>query len=114
MEKVIKSEAFVLNVMRNKLQPQFAYSPPEEYKSPRGQNKKLALENLDELRNKVNGWVKYGFVEKLFTKPLLFNPMTVASKFDPVTEVTKFRPCINLSRFLNFHIDNEKVKLKCT
>ena len=111
MEEVIKPEAFVLNVMRQKLHPQFIYSPPEEYEPPQGRNSKSARDNNDALRGKVNSWVKEGYVEKLPTKPLFFNPMTVASKFDPVTDKTKLCPCIDLSRCLNFHIDKAKIKL---
>ena len=101
MEEVIKPEAFVLNVMRQKLHPQFIYSPPEEYEPPRGRNNKSARDNYDALREKVNDWVKEGYVEKLSTKPLFFNPMTVASKFDPVTNKTKLHPfstlCLSLT-----------------
>jgi hypothetical protein len=93
------------------MHPQFIYSPPEEYEPPRGRNNKSARDNYDALREKVNDWVKEGYVEKLSTKPLFFNPMTVASKFDPVTDKTKLCPCIDLSRCLNFHIDKAKIKL---
>ena len=70
MEEVIKPEAFVLNVMRQKLHPQFIYSPPEEYEPPQGRNSKSARDNNDALRGKVNSWVKEGYVCKIYVKVL--------------------------------------------
>ncbi len=59
------------------------------------------MKNMGVLCEKVEGWQKGGYVEKLKEPAWCCNLMSVAAKYDLIKDETKLRPCIDLSRHVN-------------
>jgi hypothetical protein len=106
-EKIVGAGKWQLDTCKNGLKLDFV-SQPERYCE---KNNKSAEQHMGIVQEKVKEWVDGGFVEKLTVQPWCVNPLSVAVKYDPVTDKTKFRPVIDLSRHVNKHVQDMKVKL---
>ena len=107
-EKVVGAGEWQLDVVKNGLTLDWKGEAPGKYREV---NNKSAVQGMSVIREKVAKWMKDGHVEKVEEQPWCTNPLSVAAKYDPVTDTTKFRPVIDLSRHVNKHVKEVKVKL---
>jgi hypothetical protein len=94
---VIKAGKWQMNVLENGLSLDMKEIPCKYAEG----NNMSAVKNMGVLSEKVEGWQKGGYVEKLKAPAWCCNPMSVAAKYDPIKDETKLRPCIDLSRHVN-------------
>ena len=106
---VLNADSFCLNILSNGWKVPFKEEVESisQYFEPN--NKSCVGEELF-ISETLAKWELLGRVKKVHTPPLLTNPLSVVQKTDLKTSETKKRLVIDVSRYLNPLIANEKVK----
>jgi len=107
MTTEVNTKSWVIDILKNGYMPDFE-SLPTPYIE---QNNKSARDNMEIVREKLQEWMKEGFVEQLDEPAYCCNPLSVAAKYDASSDKIKFRPVLDLSRHVNHFIPSRSVQL---
>ena len=106
MEEQIGAGSWQTKLLREGHKPEWIQEPGRY----REKNNKSAVNNIEFVRKKVAEWEAGGFVERVKEQPWCTSPLSVSDKKDQDTGKTKQRICLDLSRHVNKHVREQKVK----